>query len=271
MYSSTLQNEVRMLLREMVAGLSSLVDHIPRDEEAVMGLEGSREEILKATGQVWQVCDRINKVAGSGIVGLAVEKVDAFHALVKDAVEEIEGWDPDEEEESLFGSDSSDLNQMGAANANGATNGEKHGAEDEPEPPALDGLQIKDMHVLKDRAVKVLKLIRMLYPALRKRRVSTFVHFDRSSDVESLPSQAKVETLDHILGCLKQFSEAIDEVAGSLYGGEAGEVDDKLETLKNTAEQCVGKVRLDWDGREDEFSIWSGKWIERVKETGQRA
>ncbi|KAL8981945.1 MAG: hypothetical protein Q9177_005424, partial [Variospora cf. flavescens] len=74
-YSSTLQEEIRALLRDMVTGMLGLAGMVSRDEN-VKG-EGKREEILQATAQVWQVCERMNKVAGMGITGVAVEKANA--------------------------------------------------------------------------------------------------------------------------------------------------------------------------------------------------
>ncbi|KAL8709366.1 MAG: hypothetical protein Q9225_007465 [Loekoesia sp. 1 TL-2023] len=265
-YSNTLRSELQIQLRDVVSGLLGLVNHIPSDELAITGLEGKREEILAATGQIWQTCDRMNKIAQMGIVGLALEKVDAYHALVKDAVEELEAWDPDEEEGSLFGSSDSDSGGEAVENLNNVVN-EEH-EDKESELLALDGLQIKDMHAVKDQALKVLKLIRMLYPALRKRRISTFPSFDRTSDLDVLPPEDKIGVLDQLLHYLKDFSDETDEVAGALYGGEASEVERRLEGLKQMAEGCVCEVKNGWKGEEDEFSAWSAKWVERLKEIG---
>ncbi|KAI4115408.1 MAG: hypothetical protein LQ345_003974, partial [Seirophora villosa] len=107
LYSRVLRDEIRVLLRDTTAGVLALVRFIPqleaqggrRRREEEVEEERQREEILQATGQVWRVCNRMIAVAGMGIAGVAAEKVDAWHALVKDAVEEIEGWDPDDSEE----------------------------------------------------------------------------------------------------------------------------------------------------------------------------
>lgn len=253
-----------------MSALSGLVNHIPCDELAVKGLEGKREEILGATGQIWKTCDRMNKVAQMGIVGVTLEKLDAYHALVKDAVEELEAWDPDEEDgEDLFGSssDSGSNNGMGKK-VNGLINGKAHEEPGDSKLPSLEGLEIEDIHSTKEGALKVLKLIRMLYPALRKRRVSTFPPFDRSCGLDALPPEDKIEVLNQLLRHLQGFSDDTDEVAGALYGGDVKEVEKKLEMLKNRAEGCVGEVKQGWSGEEDEFSAWSGKWVARLKESG---
>lgn len=269
-YSHILRSEIHLQLKDVESSLLGLVNQIPRDEMAVRGLEGKREEVLGATGQIWKTCDRMNKVAQIGIVGIAVEKVDGYHALVKDAVEELETWDPDEEEGSLFGSSSG----SGASNdgvgkkVNGDVIGRAHQEQSESEPPALEGLQIKDMHAVKEGALKILKLIRMLYPALRKRRVSTFPPFDKTSALDAQASEDRTAVLDQLLRYLQGFSDETDEVAGALYGGDVKEVGRRLESLKKMAEGCVGEVRKGWKGEEDEFSAWSEKWVDRLKEAG---
>ncbi|KAL8931615.1 MAG: hypothetical protein Q9211_006838, partial [Gyalolechia sp. 1 TL-2023] len=268
-YSNTLRSEIQMQLQDVVSALLGLVDHIPREEIAVQGLEGKREEILAATGQIWKTCDRMNQVAQMGIVGLAVEQVDAYHALVKDAVEELEAWDPDEEEESLFGGSSdSGMSGRGVKKANGDINENVHHEHSDPAPPTLDGLEIHDLHAGKEGAVKVLKLIRMLYPALRKRRVSAFPVFERTSALDAQPSEDQIAVLDQLLRHLQGFSDEADEVAGALYGGDVREVRRRLESLKRMAEGCVDEVKKGWTGEEDEFSAWSGKWVQRLKEAG---
>ncbi|KAL8825307.1 MAG: hypothetical protein Q9170_007847 [Blastenia crenularia] len=276
-YSRTLQSEVQVQLRDVVAGLLGLVKLIPSEDIAVKGLEGKREDILAATGQIWQTCDRMNKIAQLGIVGMATEKVDAYHALVKDAVEELEAWDPDEEEGSLFGSSDSGESAGVANKVSGHTNGEAHEDQEELEAPALEapalgGLQIKDMHAAKEGALKGLKLIRMLYPALRKRRVLTFgmtsANIDMMTSLGTLPPEESVKVFDQLLQHLKVFSEETDEVVGALYGGDGSEVDRRLAGMKRMAEGCVDEVKNGWDGREDEFSEWSGKWLVKLKETG---
>ncbi|KAL9598339.1 MAG: hypothetical protein Q9219_004567 [cf. Caloplaca sp. 3 TL-2023] len=268
-YSETLRNEIRIQLGDVISRLLALVDHIPREEVAIKRFEGKREEILSATGQIWQTCNQMKNIAQMGIVGVALKKVDEYYALVKDAVEEMETWDPDEEE-SLDGSSDDSSDERGAKKVNGVANGVANGNhEDERKPdlPAVEGLRIQDIRAAKDGVVRVLKLIRMLYPALRKRRISTFPNLDRGSDVGSLSSEDGVSVLDQILQYLKNFSAETDEIAVALYGDDVAEVEKRLGILRGVAESCVGKVKNGWDGKEDEFSVWSGKWVERLRVT----
>ncbi|KAL8701023.1 MAG: hypothetical protein Q9201_005125 [Fulgogasparrea decipioides] len=270
-YSHSLHNELRAQLHDLLAGLLALIGQIPKDETQIGGLEGKREEILKCTGHVWQTCDRLIRLADMGIVGLAVEKAEAYYALLKDAVEEVEGWDPDEEEDDLFGENNSDSDVERKANGvtrSGDTcmNGKMHSNQLKDQPPGLDALQITNMQSTKDSAVKALKLVRMLYPAVLKRRISSFPPFTRTSSLADLPPQAQLEILDQLLLHLHQLSEETDEMAGALYGGDPTEVGRRLEALKALASKCLAGVKKDWGGKDDEFSIWSAKWVGRVGE-----
>ncbi|KAL8981045.1 MAG: hypothetical protein Q9205_004045, partial [Flavoplaca limonia] len=109
-YSKVMQTEVRNQLRDLVSATRHLVDQIasmadfanmnaqqgPKGSE---DLSGRREEILQVTGQVWSVCDRILATARLGIVGVAMDKAKEWEALIKDAIEELEEWDPDTDDD----------------------------------------------------------------------------------------------------------------------------------------------------------------------------
>lgn len=263
-----------MLLRDTAAGLLALVGLIPqleaqgggrRGEEEEVEDERQREEILQATGQVWRVCDRMIAVAGMGIAGVAAEKVDAWHALVKDAVEEIESWDPENSEGSSFESDSSSppTEKQNSTAAKASNTNNTLSKPSPPPPPHPIPNNNANPHALKPHILPPLKLLRMLYPALRKRRIAPFPPSSRTS----LPSETQIKTLDELLSHLQAFSEETDEVAGALYDGDAQAVERRLAGLRVRAERCVDAVRLDWGGGEDAFSAWSGKWVGRMRET----
>ncbi|KAI4252574.1 MAG: hypothetical protein LQ352_004214 [Teloschistes flavicans] len=274
-YSHILHKEIRTQLQDLVEGLVGLVCQVPKDESGMRSLDAKREGILKSTGQVWQTCDRLIKVAGMGIVGLAVENAEAYHALVKDAVDELEEWDPDDEDIDPFGGSSdSGSNSDGTAShppkepVLKVTKGEIPNRDTgEIERVALDSLQITDMHVVKVATLKTLKLIRMLYPALMKRRISKFLPFARISSISSRPPVAQIEILDQLMQHLRQFSEETDEIAAAVYGRDSAEVERKIQNLKALAERSIGAVKNDWANKEDEFTVWSTQWIQRVNES----
>jgi hypothetical protein len=62
------------------------------------------------------------------------------------------------------------------------------------------------------------------------------------------------------------FSEEADEIAGELYAGERDEVKWRLERLRAMGRECVEDVRAKWEGGDDEFSGWVGKWLVKLDE-----
>ncbi|KAI4202040.1 MAG: hypothetical protein LQ350_002828 [Teloschistes chrysophthalmus] len=268
-YSHILQKEVRTQLWDLVEGLIGLVCYVPKEEVGKRSLHAQREEILKRTGQAWQTCDRLIKVAGMGIVGLAVEKAEAYHALVKDAVEELEVWDPDDEDMDPFGGSSdSGSNSDGKESIPAVVNGGMPIKENpENEPSALDSLQITDMHDVKGSTLKTLKLIHMIFPAVSKRRISKFPPFTRTDSVSSLPPTAQTEILDQLMQDVRQFSEETDEIAAAMYGRDSADIERKIKILKTLATRSIEGVKNNWANQEDEFSVWSTKLIQRMNDS----
>ncbi|KAL8801685.1 MAG: hypothetical protein Q9200_006864, partial [Gallowayella weberi] len=129
---------------------------------------------------------------------------------------------------------------------------------------SMDGLRITDIDAMKGRVLKMLKLIRMLYPALRKRRISTFPPFNRTSSLEALPSEEHLTLFGKIIDLCKELSTATDDLAGALYDRDVDSVQGQMESMVTIAKTCLGGVQKGWNGEADEFTEWSGNWISRV-------
>ncbi|CAO1598389.1 hypothetical protein XANCAGTX0491_002158 [Xanthoria calcicola] len=292
-YGKVTQNEVRTQLRDLVAAIRQLADDItcmdtPDGLEEFEQSSGKREEILQVTGQVWSVCDRMLATAKIGIVGMAMNKAKESEALIKDAIDELEAWDPDAEDEFDMDVDSEpeeetsrqvisrealEKQQQGIDSAQ--ETGMKHPTKgNDPElqstsqPPSTENPPTTDIHAAKSKALKLLKLLKMLYPALRKRRISTYPPFTRLNPTSSLPPWHQVKRFSYMLSFCEDFSTATDDLADVLYERAPNLVQAKMELITTMACRCVDEVRKGWDEEDDEFTEWSGKWIARVKEVG---
>jgi hypothetical protein len=51
--------------------------------------EAEKQEVLSATGVVWEACDSLLKVCQDGVVGLVVRKAEEWRGVLMDAVEEL--------------------------------------------------------------------------------------------------------------------------------------------------------------------------------------
>ena len=72
--------------------------------------------------------------------------------------------------------------------------------------------------------------------------------------------------MDDLITYCQLFSEEADELAGALYAHDEGEVDERIGVMKGYARKCLARVRGTWEGGEDEFSEWVGKWLVKLDE-----
>lgn len=237
--------------------LLSLLASIPQDEHGVEKTTG--RDTLASTGVLWAECDRMVALGSGGLTKVAAERVEEYHGLLKDAIEELEQWDPDEDSES-------DTDSL--ASNKGHTSSAARPNNDSLEQ-SLEGLSISPIAALRKRTLATLRIIRLLYPALIRRRILTFPNIDSTSTAENLPTASHILSLDMLIDHTKRFTEETDEVAGALYAGDEDKVQERLGKLAEMSKTCVEGVRIGWIEKEDEFTIWAEKWMARLEEVRQ--
>lgn len=233
--------------------LLSLLASIPQDER---GIETTGRNTLASTGVLWAECDKMVALGSEGLTKLAAGKAEEYHGLLKDAIAELEAWDPDEDEES-------DTDSLASNKGHASSGGRPENASLEQ---SLEDLSISPIAALRKRTLATLRIIRMLYPALMKRRILTFPNIDSSSTAQGLPTSSHILSMDQLIDYTKQFTQETDEVAGALYAGDEDEVQDRVAKLAEMSKTCVQGVRIGWSGKEDEFTAWTPKWMARLEE-----
>ena len=78
--------------------LLSLLSSIPQNEHGVEKSLG--RDTLASTGVLWAECDKMVALGSAGVAKVAAERVEEYYGLLKDAITELEEWDPDETSES---------------------------------------------------------------------------------------------------------------------------------------------------------------------------
>lgn len=252
-YTNLMHEHIRSSLSKTMMELLSLLGLIPQNEYGVEKTLG--RDILASTGVLWAECDKMVALALEGVTKLAAEKVEQYHDLLKDAIAELEQWDPDEDSESDTDSVASNKSNPSSARPR-----------DTPLERSLQDLSASAIPALRKQTLGTLRVIRVLYPALVKRRILTFPNIDSTAKAESLPSSSQMRSLDRVVNHTQQFTEETDEIAGALYAGDEEEVDDRLTNLAEMSKTCVEGIRIDWSGHEDEFSSWAEKWMMRLEE-----
>ncbi|MDI1486073.1 MAG: hypothetical protein OHK93_004263 [Ramalina farinacea] len=213
---------------------------------------------LASTGVLWEQCDELVSVGEIGVRGVVDKGVRGYGELLDDAIAEIEEWDPDGESDE--DEDEGGDNQKGEATVATPTASDEEALE-----KGVRSLRLSAPHALKARVLKFLRILRLFYPALRKRRIETYPNITRTSTKDDmLPPPQQVRRLDELVGFAKQFSEETDELAGALYAHESEEVESKLRALAVESKQCASLMETDWKGQEDEFCTWLRTWQDRV-------
>ena len=263
-YTEFLREHLKQTITRLMREMAALLETIPGAEEADVGKEG--RTTLANTGVIWEICDSMVSVANNGLANVAAQKAEAYHSLLKDAITELETWDPDEEEDDgLITSNSSSSSEHGPSRGDG-------GDSSPPLETAMNGMMLtppptpSPMRRLLTDSLARLRLIRLLYPALKKRRILTFPAVGTSTSLEYLPDATQIKRFDALMDHLGLFSDCADELASALYAHDEDDIKNQLNIVEESARRCIDSIRLDWKGGEDEFTAWSGKWRQRLDE-----
>ncbi|TIA45963.1 hypothetical protein D6C83_05600 [Aureobasidium pullulans] len=103
-----------------------------------------------------------------------------------------------------------------------------------------------------------LKKIQFLYAAITKRRLKTF-----TADIAS--KKVNILTLDKLMHLLKDLPESVDDLANAFYELDADQVDTILASCVANACSAAELLKIDWNGKDDEFTAWVTKWTSVVK------
>lgn len=208
--------------------------------------ESEKQEVLSATGVVWEACDKLLKLCTDGVAGLVVKKAGELRAVLLDAIEELKEWgeDVDDEDDEAEGSDDED-DIFGASNKLGK-----------------DDTELKE---LLDTSIKKLKMVGMLYQALIKRRLKTYVASTTPSTTATngtpSPTSNPSATLDDLMVVLKTIPETVDDLASAFYDLDEDEAKQTLDKCCGQAKSAVELAKRSWSGSDDEFTAWSSKWV----------
>ncbi|KAL4734965.1 hypothetical protein BDV11DRAFT_43993 [Aspergillus similis] len=260
-HTRAFQSEIRVLTSTALKELSLLVKEvqvIAEEKADKKSLEqAERDAITAVAGRVWDACDVLVDVAAKGVVGFVVRRAQEYRDLVRDAVEEIEEWDPDEEGDEFFDKLLDDGDKYEA----GSDGEEDEECDDEESSAAL--------HARKKIALRILKPIAQIYPALIANRL-------KRVPVPLTPSNIGI--LESVLKSLQQVPDHIDEVAGALYEADLDKYTRQLRKTKESAFNAIELVVLPWDLKQtandqenqgDKFTAWSKTWTKVVEEVSK--
>ena len=250
-FRAEVESQVKTALREVLALLKEVQTVAGKKDAATSPSELSQTEkdaVTVAAGRVWDVCDALVDIAAKGVVGFVVRRVEEWRDLVRDAVEEIEEWDPDEEGDEFFDEILSDKGD----------DDDDDGDDEDNENESNAAL-----HEHKKTSVRILKPVAQIYPAIVKHRLGSVPELSSSlaGKLELL-----MQSLQHIPGL-------IDEVAGALYEENTEKCVQYLVRVRKCANKVMLSVEMPWnaDGSstEDKFTAWSRTWLKVMDEVSK--
>ncbi|OJJ95695.1 hypothetical protein ASPACDRAFT_126492 [Aspergillus aculeatus ATCC 16872] len=255
-HTQAFQTEAHALTRLALTELAVLLKEVQRiasrsDAPSKKGelAQPDKDAVTLAAARAWESCDALVDLAAKGVVGFVVRRVEQWRDLVRDAVGEIEEWDPDEEGDEFFDELLSDDDGDEEDDAED-TKGE---AEDEEESKAL--------HAQKKSTLRVLKPIAQVYPAIVTHRLK-----------KTADAVAEVGKLEALMENLRLIPELVDEVAGALYEANPDKSGRFLGQTKDRAVTALELVKLPWQqgttGEEkgDKFTTWVNTWLKVMSE-----
>ncbi|KAJ5142970.1 uncharacterized protein N7515_001757 [Penicillium bovifimosum] len=263
-YTKAFHSEVLVLAKTAFTELHGLVREVRRvgegkDQEKKDGVKerdvtkSEKDAVMLATGRVWDACDTATDVAGKGVVGFVMQRVEQWRDLVRDAVEEIEDWDPEEEGDEFF-DEFSDEEGKGADDDDSKD-------DDEDETAALE------QH--KKSTLRFIKPLALVYPAIINNRL-------KNAGNAPLAAEGGVKKLESLMLNLKAIPDDVDEAAGALYEADFEKSTQYLQKIRKCATQAVELVALPWDAVDskddttaDKFSTWAKTWLKVIDEVSK--
>ncbi|XRM45930.1 hypothetical protein ABZX51_008998 [Aspergillus tubingensis] len=242
--TQTALKETTVLLQE-VQTVANKADDAQKKEAGLS--QSEKDAVTVAAGRLWDSCDVLIDIAAKGVVGFVVRRVEEWRDLVRDAVQEIEEWDPDEEGDDFFDDLLSDDGKG------------KADEDDDEEDDDDDDEDTAALHEQKKSALRILKPVSQIYPTITANRLK------KTSDSPSLVGQ-----LENLMKYLQQIPGHIDEVAGALYEANIEKSLEYMRKTKDCAVKAVNLASLPLDvtdsadapqEKEDLFTTWARTWL----------
>ncbi len=197
--------------------------------------EGEKGGVTEAVGRVWDSCDALSQVAKEGVAGFVVRKAESWLGLIKDAVRELQDWDPEDEE---------DLNEL----FNDAL--DNHSDEDDDDTPnGMPGdeevtakADPKAVLEFKTSALRVLTRVPQSVHVVMKQRLQKW----RTPQMDAVREDQR-KIVDNALERLESISETVDETVETLYMRDLPECERLLHRVWELTVRVVEGVVQPWD------------------------
>ncbi|KAI9659996.1 MAG: hypothetical protein M1821_001348 [Bathelium mastoideum] len=220
-------------------GVEMVTEQMRRLQVVDARVGGGGRDAVASTGVGWEACDAVVEVVEMGLKGVVVKKVEEWREVLKDAAEELKEWGEDGE----VGEDRDDMDNI-------------FGVDKLPKGH-------EELRTQLDVSLKKVKLVVTLYQAIIKRRLKTL---PAASDIDATITHR----VDGLAAKLKDLPDMVDEMASSFYDLDEKQAQKNLDAFGQEAQAAIRIVSRNWQGQEDEFTEWSGKWLDVFDKTARK-
>ncbi|KIW66693.1 hypothetical protein PV04_06001 [Phialophora macrospora] len=249
-FSAECRNLAAATFRDM-GTLLRLLEVRSRESDLTTSVQNlEKKHFTEATGRIWDDCDKLIPLASEGVHGYVVKKAKQWLDLMKDAVKELEEWDPEDDvvDDDLLGATHSDDDTLD---------------DTDTKDPSSDRAAISAG--VKEQAMKVLNRIPQSVHVVIKQRLEKLP----ADEVHAAPYASR---LDMLLTRTRHISELIDESAEGMYLGDlelclkkAGEARAiTIEVVESVIKPILQTHDTVIETKEDKYIERALEWIRQV-------
>ncbi|KIY00793.1 uncharacterized protein Z520_03459 [Fonsecaea multimorphosa CBS 102226] len=252
-FSAECRNLAATALRDMQTFLRLLEARSQTENHTTELDEREKAGFTEATGKVWDDCDKLLPLAADGVTGYVVRKSKQWLDLMKDAVKELQDWDPEDDidEHDPFGINHSD-----------------HEDSDNPNENEHNNDRAAISAGVKEQALKVLNRIPQSIHVVIKQRLERM-------PTDTANTAGQMCQMDTLLKRIRHISELIDESAEGMYLGDlelclkkAGEARaltiEVVESVLRPISEMNATTAAPVETNEDRYVQRALEWIRQV-------
>ncbi|KAK0742938.1 hypothetical protein B0T18DRAFT_447782 [Schizothecium vesticola] len=266
-YTRTLQADLAWKNGRVLKELKALLSQIPKDGKILSGDKKTAapgKGSIATTAVLWSACDDVVAFAKRGFAGNLVHKVEEGRDTVRDMMEELKEWGEEVDEED---DDENDDDEEVSAITNGVDN--THLDSTQSAQDLVDEWMSSERHIPRDDPDKIrerlevclrrIRLTTLLYQAAVKRRLKTL------PKLPPAPETKIAARVDEVMERLKKLPDGLGNLAMAFYQLDPAEVDRLMEQCFGEAVEVSEILAKGWEGQEDEFTEWAGKFRVGIK------
>jgi hypothetical protein len=261
-YTKVMRSELKWRVEKVLVDFRALVGDIPLDGKVLSDerkngtVVGMGKGSLATTGVVWGACDEVVELKKLGLGGFMIKKAEQYRDTVKDALEELQEWgeetSEDEEEDEIHEA------AVGNGSCNPAQDAIDEMFQDQRHIPANDVYKVRERL---ECTLRRLKLISLLYQAIIKRRLKTLPAVPHTSGLSTT-----ITCLDTLMPLMSRIPDSVDDLASAFYSLDDPGISNRMEECFSAASAAATVLRTSWGGKQDEFSVWSEKFVKAMAE-----